>query len=210
METSEASGSTAQQSPAKFLRQSLIFYLVVLVGLWVIGIAGVYARARWLHLADFTTAIWFGDGANPHADLKGFDPGVMRFREPKTREPIVVYPPPMMSVYMALNRLTRDPVTLFTGALFCTASLIAIWFSANLSRRFPPNRLLLSLTAIASVVLFYPLWFEAERSNLEAVVWLAVSAATVALAKRWYKTAALFVALSASMKIYPGILLLIF
>ncbi len=210
METSEAASSTAQQSPAKFLRQSLIFYLIILVGLWLIGIAGVYARAKMLHLADFTTAIWFHDGENPHADLRGFDPGVKRFREPKTGKPIVVYPPPMMSVYLALNRLTEDPVTLFTGALFCTASIIAVWFSANLGRRFPPNQLLLSLTALASVVLFYPLWFEVERSNLEAVVWVAVTAATIALAKRWYKTAALFVALSASMKIYPGILLLIF
>ncbi len=194
----------------RLLRQSLIFYLTVLTGLWVIGIAGVYARAKMLHLSDFTTAFWFHDGENPHADLSGFDRNVERFRIRETGKPIVVYPPPMMSVYIVLNQLTQAPVPVFTAALLCSSLLAVLWFGANLSRGCPSKRFLLSLTVIASAVLFYPLWFEVERSNMEGVVWVAVTVATISFAGRWYKTAALFVALSASMKIYPGILLLIF
>ncbi len=197
-------------TPQRLLRQSLIFYLTLLAGLWLIGIAGVYARAKMMHLPDFTTALWFSDGENPHADLRSFDQSVERFRLPDIEKPIVVYPAPMMSVYIVLYHLTQDPLTLFTAALLCAFLLAVLWFSAYLSRRCPPNRFLLSVTVIASSVLFYPLWFEVERSNMEGVVWVAVTLATISFAGRWYKTAALFVALSASMKIYPGILLLIF
>lgn len=194
-------------TPQRLLRQSLILYLALLAGLWLIGMAGVYARARMLHLSDVTTPFWFNDGKDSHSDLTTFDPTIERFRF--LGKPIVVYPPPMMSVYMPLYKLTKNPLPLFTAGVFCVYLAAVVWFGSYLSRRSPANKILLWTTVIASAVLYYPFWFEVERSNMEIVVWVAVTLAAIFLLARWYKLAALFIGLSASMKIYPGILLLI-
>ena len=142
-------------------------------------------------------------------DLKGFDPTLQRFKT-EAGQPLVVYPAPMMCAYFLLSRMSSNTVALYTGFVVLVAATLTALFGLIVYRSSLTNRSLLAFAAVVAVPTYYPLLFDIERSNMEAVVWVAVLIAVTALLCRWYKTAAVFVALAASMKLYPGILLLIF
>jgi Glycosyltransferase family 87 len=84
----------------------------------------------------------------------------------------------------------------------------AVWFALSFrdSPLFPWIATLIGFSLVSS----YPVWFLLDRANIEGVLWLVTLSGTVALLHRRPILAASFFAIAASMKVYPGILLLLF
>ena len=71
------------------------------------------------------------------------------------------------------------------------------------------NRLLLTGTVSASLILSYPLMYLVERANMEGILWAVLALGLTAFVYRRHGTAAVLFALAASMKLFPGVLLLL-
>ena len=113
----------------------------------------------------------------------------------------------MMCVYILFNRVFREP--LYAYLLFiiisvtaAAAGLIAALFSSA-------NRWQLAGVVGVSAILSYPLIFLLERGNMEGFVWAVLAVELTAFVLRHHKTAGILFALAASMKVFPGLLLLL-
>jgi hypothetical protein len=121
---------------------------------------------------------------------------------------VIPYPAPMMCVYIFFNRVFREPLYAYllfivTGVTAGAAGLIAALHSAS------DNRWQLAVVVGVSAILSYPLIFLLERGNMEGFVWTVLAAGLTAFVLRHHKTAAVLFALAASMKVFPGLLLLL-
>jgi Glycosyltransferase family 87 len=63
---------------------------------------------------------------------------------------------------------------------------------------------------VASAIFSFPLLFLLDRANIEGLVWAATAAGLYCFATRRYALAAVFLSLATSMKVFPGVLLLLF
>ncbi len=71
-------------------------------------------------------------------------------------------------------------------------------------------RWLTAAAAFATAAFSFPPFFLLDRANIEGLVWIATSLGLVFFVRRRYSSAALLLALAASMKIFSGVLLLLF
>jgi uncharacterized membrane protein len=62
---------------------------------------------------------------------------------------------------------------------------------------------------VTTAVLGYPTWFTADRGNIEGVVWALAAAGLCFLLRARYRTAAVLIGLSASIKPFSILFLLI-
>lgn len=201
---------TSESSPAgrnaRFVRRCCAFYLCALVGFWVFSVGELYASARWRNTPFSVKSIFFISGADRFRDFTNFDPVTERFV--LDAKPTIIYPAPMMCVFLLFFRVFPAPLNAYLifiiiSAMYGAACLILAVSHSNV------NRLLLAGVVGVSVILSYPLMFVLERANLEGFVWAVLAIGLTEFVARHHKTAGVLFALAASMKMFPGVLLLL-
>ena len=193
------------------MNRALKTYLAVLGGLWSVAILFIAVRGLALHqgypfntfllvpsyrFSDFTVydqrfAVW-GQG-DQFFSLPGF-----KFD----------YPAPMLLGQLAYYKLSSTPLYTYlaTVVLFAvTGGILAAMAIPKDSRA----RVLAAAAAVCTALFSFPLFFLLDRANTEGLVWIVSSVGLVLFAMRRYSWSAMFLALSASMKIFPGVLLLL-
>jgi glycosyl transferase family 87 len=197
---------------ARFVQRCCIFYLCALIGFWILSVGQFYAKAHQQNQPFSLTSILFKARAYSFTDFLDFDPVTERVvgRGPKNAgyQLVIPYPAPMMCVYILFNRVFREP--LYAYLLFiilsvaaAAAGLIAALYCSG------ENRWQLAAVVGVSAILSYPLIFLLERGNMEGFVWAVMALGLTAFVLRHHKTAGVLFALAASMKVFPGILLLL-
>ena len=203
--------SNAATPGARFVRRCCVFYLCALIGFWILSVGQFYTKAHERKQPFSLTSILFKARAYSFTDFLDFDPVTERVvgRGPNNAEYqlVIPYPAPMMCVYILFNRVFREP--LYAYLLFiiisvtaAAAGLIAALFSSA-------NRWQLAGVVGVSAILSYPLIFLLERGNMEGFVWAVLAVGLTAFVLRHHKTAGVLFALAASMKLFPGLLLLL-
>ena len=190
------------------VRRCLIFYLAALIGLWLIALLGIYVRAHLIHQPVTLDSLFIFQRHHSYSDFLDFNPVTQRFR-PESTSPTVVYPAPMMCAYFVFTRLFAHPLRTFFLFVLMVAFSAAACLGAALARS-AANRGLFWITVAASLFLSFPLMFVIERSNMECVVWAVQILGLFAFLQKRYWLAGLLIALAASMKVYPGLLFLLF
>jgi hypothetical protein len=123
--------------------------------------------------------------------------------------PVFNYPPPAAFVYKALlysspNHPVR-PYLVFLA--ICIFSFAAIAWRASQPKR--TVKLATAAAILTTALVGYPLWFVADRGNIEGVVWaLAAAGLCFALRGRYY-TGAILIGLAAAIKPFPILFLLL-
>jgi hypothetical protein len=167
----------------------------------------MYAGAHSRHEPFAVNSLFFRGGDDAFRDLLNFDPVTERMRAEAGYLPIC-YPAPMMCGYVLFARVFPRPLNAYLAFLVISAvsgAACLIWALSD-SRA---NRLRLAAVVVISLVLSYPLLFVLERANLEGIVWTVTALGLAAFVARHHKTAGVLFALAASMKIYPGVLVLL-
>jgi Glycosyltransferase family 87 len=127
-----------------------------------------------------------------------------------TRTDVIPYPYPVPSIYAFLFFIRLFPNALAVYLLFAVLSflLATCIFSLRIhqitSKRLPQIALWLTL------LMGFPLLFLLDRGNIEAVIWVLITLSIVAYTRDRMLTAALLLGLATSMKIFPGLLFLLF
>jgi hypothetical protein len=180
--------------------------LIALIGFWALAVAGSYAKACRMQRPFSANGFFVLDAQYSFNDFTNFDPVTERMKSIEL--PTIVYPAPMMCGYLIFTRLFAAPLRaylVFIGiSVAVTTVVLALALSACRSLR-----VLLFVVVGVSVVLSFPLLFLVERGNMESIVWLLLALGLVAFLTRHYTAAALAIALAASMKLFPGVLLLL-
>ena len=137
---------------------------------------------------------------------------VAHFGEPNmlSRTDITVpYPYPISSVYVYLlfNHLPR-PLAAFL--IFVLLSFfIATWqFSVRVKQLAPGH--LPQIALWSTFLLGFPLLFLLDRANLEGLIWVLILLGIVAYTRNRMLASAILWSMAASMKIFPGLLFVLF
>jgi hypothetical protein len=124
--------------------------------------------------------------------------------------PTYNYPAPAAFVYKALLHTFPDypvlPYLVFL-AICILGFAFAAWRAGRASR---VVRLSFAAAIGTTAVLGYPMWFTADRGNLEAVVWALSAAGLCFLLRAKYCTAAVLIGLSACIKPFSILFFLLF
>ena len=198
---------TSTTSGGKFVRRCCVFYLFALIGFWTLSICAMHARAYSRNEPFSINTLFFRGGEDVFRDFLNFDPVTERMRKEAGYLPIY-YPAPMMSGYVFFTRIFPRPLMAYLAFIVISALLGAACLMRALSDS-KTDRLPLVAVVGASLVLSYPLLFVFERANMEGIVWVVLALGLTAFVARHHKTAGVLFALAASMKLYPGVLLLL-
>jgi hypothetical protein len=189
------------------IRRCVAVYLTALVVFWTLAIVGQLVRAHWLGHEFAWKSLLLKNAKDAFGDFTIFDPVTERFsREPGG--PPLVYPAPMVCGYLLFTRFFTRPLAVYEGVIAGIALTAALTFAYFLGRG-TRQRWLLALAVGVSLLLSLPLMFAMERANMEPIVWLVQILAVAAFVMRRNMTAGLLMALAASMKLYPALLLLL-
>ena len=191
----------------RFVRRCCLFYLFALIGFWTLSICGMYARARSRSESFSVNSIFFRGGDDVFRDFLNFDPVTERMRKEAGYLPIC-YPAPMMCGYVLFTRVFPRPLNAYLAFIVISAVSGAVCLKLALSPS-RDNRLPLAGVVSVSLALSYPLMYLVERANMEGIVWAVLALGLTAFVARHHKTAGVLFALAASMKIYPGVLVLL-
>lgn len=191
----------------RFVRRCCAFYLLALIGFWVLSVSVMYARAHGRNDPFSVNSLFFRGGEDAFRDFLNFDPLTERFAKGGPL-PTLVYPAPMMCGYLLFTRLFHAPLIAYLRFIVIFAASGAAGLIVALSSS-SANRLLLTGTVSASLILSYPLMYLVERANMEGFLWAVLALGLTAFVYRRHGTAAVLFALAASMKLFPGVLLLL-
>jgi len=123
--------------------------------------------------------------------------------------PIFTYPAPAAFVYKALlHTFPGHPIRPYIVFLaICMVGFALVTWRACSARR------AVWLAAAAAIgttaVLGYPMWFTADRGNIEGVAWVLSAAGLCFLLRAKYRTAAVLIGLAACVKPYSILFLLL-
>ena len=196
------------QTGPLLVKRWLLIYVSVLAALWVAALIGISVRARVLHIPATLNSLFLVDRRQSYGDFLEFNPKTQRFN-PFPDTPSLSYPAPAMCVYFGFTRLFAPALPWFLSLVLLSALIAAASLAISLVRRSARN-VLPTIAILLTFFLSYPLMCVLERANIEGVLWPVEMLGVFAFIKKRYFAAALFVALAASMKIYPGILFLLF
>ncbi len=124
--------------------------------------------------------------------------------------PIFNYPPPGAFVFKGLlHTIPRHHVLPYLVFLaLCSLGFgFVVWLGAG--GRSTVVRFSLAVAIATTVFLGYPLWFTADRGNIEAVVWALSGAGLCFLLRARYRTAAILLGLASSIKPFSLVFLLL-
>ena len=198
--------------------KGLKIYVITLVALTAIAwtIAGI--RGVMLHEPYPRNTLFF----NPEVRFSDFldlservphmgEPHVLPRTHIKTTPPYPApYPYPAASFYVFIFfvRLFPNPLAAyltFVLLAFCTATAL---LSLHVYRMTPKK--LPQIAVWATLLLGFPLMFLLDRGNIEAVIWVLVLLGIAAYTRNRFPASAIFWAIAASMKIFPGLLFVLF
>jgi hypothetical protein len=118
------------------------------------------------------------------------------------------YPTPSFYVFIFFVRVFADPLVGYLAFVVLTFWTATAFRSLRVYRMTPKK---LPQIAIWATLLFgFPLQFLIDRGNIEAVIWVLILLGAVAYARKRTLTSALLWSIAASMKIFPGLLFLLF
>ena len=172
-------------------------YLVLLAALWAMALlwAGVSHQQLSLpadiRFSDFTIfdarfRVW------QHATTAFFDAPGFPFE----------YPAPTLAAFLAFWRFTPNACLSY----LLVVCLFAFGTAGYLGYQYRRLRLILAASLLGS----FPLFFLLDRANIEGAVWIVASCGVAAYWTQRFRAAAILLGLSAAMKIFPGLLLLLF
>ena len=120
------------------------------------------------------------------------------------------YPYPVPSVYAYLFFVRLFPDGLNAYLFFAVASFVIATgiFSFRLYQTTPAR--LPQIAVWITLLLGFPLIFLLDRANIEAAIWVLILLGVVGFTRNRMFAAAMLLALAASMKIFPGLLFLLF
>jgi hypothetical protein len=176
----------------------------------------MYVRLRWRNTQFTANSVFFADGKDRFRDFTNFDPITERFIAYRYDSgvrievgyPTIGYPAPMMCGYLLFTRVFPMPLHAYLAFIVISVTLgatcLALALSGSSTHRLP----LLGVLAL-SVILSYPLMCLLERANMEGFIWAVLALGFTAFVVRHHMAAGLLFALAASMKLFPGVLLLL-
>jgi len=122
------------------------------------------------------------------------------------RDDAFAYPAPAAVVYFWLYHMGPHQLGIFLGGILLSAFAAASLFTRSLIRTgVAPAQS--ALFAVGAVLTSWPLLFLFERANIELVLWLLAALGLWALLRNHPILAAVLFGLTASIKIYPLVLL---
>jgi hypothetical protein len=193
------------------LNRALKTYLAVLTGLWAIALLILELSRHVLHQGYpfntiFVRGIRFWDFTVYAPRFAVWGNGDLFFSLPGFP---FDYPPPLLVSELAYYKISSNPLYAYfaTVILFVVAGALLVAMAVPKRRRIRP---LAIAAAVATAVFSYPLFFLLDRGNIEGLVWIASSLGLLFFVRSRYLAAALFLALATAMKIFPGVLLLLF
>jgi hypothetical protein len=193
------------------VKKSLTIYVGCLAALWLIAEVVVGIRSTVFHL-DYPYDTLFFIPAQRFTDFTIFYPRFKVFGNPeaffsRTSYPFT-YPAPLLLCFIFLWRITKEPLGAYLS-IICAFSCLVVVMAR---RALPSGQGLkkLGTVVVASAVFCFPLLFLIDRANIEGLVWIATAAGLYCFTARRYAFAAIFLASAASMKMFPGVLLLLF
>ena len=123
--------------------------------------------------------------------------------------PIFTYPAPAAFVYKALLHTFPGHAVrtylVFLASCILGFALVA-WRACCARRTVRPAA---AAAIVTTAVLGYPMWFVADRGNLECVAWVLSAAGLCFLLRAKYRTAAVLIGLAACVKPYSILFLLL-
>jgi Glycosyltransferase family 87 len=193
------------------VRHALFTYLQFLGILWslaavVVGVQTlIFHRTYPYDTILFIPAVRFSDFTIFYPRFDVYGKGDIFFSAPGFP---FTYPAPLLICFLAIWKISVHHLRVY----FCFVMGFALT-TAFVSFRAVSSKYYLSLPAIAAVIsasiASFPLMFLIDRANLEGFVWMAASFGLFCLVRRYYSFAAVFLALAAAMKLFPGVLLLL-
>lgn len=149
---------------------------------------------------------------NMFTDLTGLQEKFDTYGTPEfftDKEGFFMYPAPLVHVYRFLLTIPGHVMRRY-GILAGISILVLCVILLQAFRRNGMNRRDAILTVFSMAVLSYPLSFLLQRSNVEVLVWVLTSVAIWQFVTDRPRTAAIFIGIAASLKLYPIILLGLF
>jgi hypothetical protein len=193
------------------LNRALKTYLAFLTGLWALALIILELSRHVLHQGYplntiFVRGIRFWDFTVYAQRFAVWGNGDLFFSLPGFP---FDYPPPLLVSELAYYKISSSPLYAYfaTVILFVVAGALLVAMAVPKRRRIRP---LAIAAAVATAIFSYPLFFLLDRGNIEGLVWIASSLGLLFFARTRYLAAALFLALATAMKIFPGVLLLLF
>jgi len=199
----------------KGLRIYVVTFLVLTAFAW--GLAGI--RGSILHEPYPRNTVFFIPEVR-FSDFLDLSQRVPHWREPhvlsrtdiKTTHPYPFpypYPAPSFYVYVFFVRLfPLHPLRAYLIFVLLSFLLATCFFSLRVRRA--TSKKLPQIAIWSTLLLGFPLQFLIDRGNIEAVIWLLVLLGVVAFAWNRMLVSAILWSLAASMKIFPGLLFVLF
>jgi hypothetical protein len=194
------------------VRKSLVIYIGCLAALWLIALAVVGIRSAVFH-CDYPYNTLLFIPARRFTDFTIFYPRFRVFGDPKAffspdGYPFT-YPAPLLVCFLFLWRFFREPLVAYLALICSFACLVGAVALKALPNR-PGLRKFAAVAVLAAAIFSFPLFYLFDRANLEGFVWVASAIGLYCFTTRRYYFAAVFLASATSMKIFPGVLLLLF
>jgi hypothetical protein len=194
------------------LRNSLIIYLALLVGLWVIGVLAVGIQSQIFHRNYYPFNTLFFQPKLRFTDFTVFYTKLSLFGDPQaffsSKGGTYTYPAPLLIFNVALFRLGERPLAIYFIGVLLFAALVGVFAFRSIPRKEASGRLA-AWAALAAGAFSFPLVFLLDRANLEGIVWIACIVGLYFFVRQRYSIAGALFALAASMKIFPAVLLLL-
>jgi hypothetical protein len=203
---SEAANNT-EASILKSLRLYLIVFLVLTATAWfVVGVRGHIFHQ------GFPRNSLFVQPEVRFSDFTLLSKRVAHFGERNmlTRTDVIPYPYPVPSIYAFLFFIRLFPNALAAYLIFAVLSFIVATSILSLRIHQLTSRSLPQIALWLTLLMGFPLLFLLDRANIEAVIWVLILLSIVAYTRNRMLAAALLLGLATSMKIFPGLLFLLF
>jgi Glycosyltransferase family 87 len=190
----------------------VITFLVLTAFAWcVVGIRGTILHEPYPHnTVFFRPDDRFMDFLNLSARVPHWhEPHVLSRTDIRPNYPWPYsYPAPTFYVFVFFVRLFPHPLRAFLIFVLLSFSLATCFFSLRIRRATPKK--LPQIAIWSTLLLGFPLQFLIDRGNIEAVIWLLILLGAVAFARNRMLISAILWGLAASMKIFPGLLFVLF
>jgi hypothetical protein len=118
------------------------------------------------------------------------------------------YPAPTLYAFAFFVRLFHHPLRAYLIFVFLSFLLAASFLSLRVNRA--THKKLPQIAIWSTLLLGFPLQFLIDRGNIEGVIWVLVLLGIVAYTRNRMLTSAMLWSLAASMKIFPGLLFVLF
>jgi len=215
--TEDAGSTVKEQRRPRRLHEFLVGYWWLSATLFGLAVLWVLLRGYVLHQPFPFNTFLFRPEAR-FSDLTDYIERFERFQQPAfyaergfhSADLPFAYGPPMAVLFWFWFSVFKHPVAAFIVLAFIvaaalTALVLTFIFWRCLLRRNISVPVAVAF-AITTVLTSYPLMIVLDRANAELFVWIASSAALIAMVRRRWWLAATFVAFATSLKYFPLVL----